>query len=828
MEPMQQPAIRPHPAAHRSGARWSRYLALVAAVMGLVLSATAGVSAQEREPASRDIAGTCADLGLSVVEPSSVAWDANFDPVLDPKYLWAYGDPALLWDNATDEYWFHWYDAVPGPDAFVVYQFAPGTNVQGLQFTHDWSSGDLEVQGLNGSGQPVSATSAVELNSPFQSRVAPLAPMSVSAMKLTTSTQQVKLLEVDFCGGTAPSSLDLTASAFVCESISATWTPQSGAEHQVTVINSNGGVVDSQSASNGTYGPISVPAGEYTIIVTASSAAGTSTEQVTVMIEDCANPGCSAGHDSADAYCPSINVIDSFGDAPLPPGADTGMQWNNVRSYYSSFGDRPGMCSIGVHNSYWTAVRSSDGTLTYYPSWHPPVHDPGGPEECRFTHEHGLDPRSSDLYDEAHPTNVGVPFGLVHPGTGGVSGRVEDHVGHKVVVENDLQLTLNNPYSEGTALQLFEPNGQPITCDWYSKLHQGTHSIDALGFNLHEYYLNYSCDDGTEVRIKEMSDFGFETPGTPVVAQPGFPLAGGNGSVASDCGWFATNLPAPASDPDPSGDSDFGDAKRGFTCLMNDAKIEELWKASAYLSAPDGAATIKYDPYYVVMNSNRFALYRWWDYLEQDGDHVGENANISMVDFCVNGTELRNELMRPDAPSNFVKSGANYGGKFRVQTYCDSIDATVRDQWAQDISNAGGDTSGLMTERKLSVNNPFLGTRRGVHTKGPVMYGSKANVDSLALFCTDHLGNSAVWPTNPATGALVTPDNPWSTGDPMPACANGVAQILSSFNNGHDPVEGSTAGATASNGQLIANGPAGEIIIDIDTLYPNHGIQAPN
>ncbi len=772
---------------------------------------------------------TCAELGLPVVEPISVSWEASWEPARNPNYLWAYGDVDDLWDDSLNEYWYHWYGAVPGPDPHVEYRFERGTTIEAVQFHTNWSSGNLLLAGLDGFGQPVSDVTVVPLTEPFVWHAERFAPMTVSAMKLTTSTQNVKLHEVDFCGEGEPElgALDLTVSVPACESVAAAWTPQPGADHRIDIVDSANSPVVSQGGLVDGYGPASIPPGSYTATVTANSAAGSISETETVTIPECSvQTGCGPDHDPADRYCDSLNVIESFGDAPLPPGEGAGHQWHTIDEYYNSFGDRPGMCTIDIHNSYWTAVRSDAGDLDYYPSWHPPIHDEGGSEECRFTHEHGLDPTGSDLYDEDHPTNIGAPFGFVHPGGGNVPGRVEDHVGHKIVVENDLQLTTNNPYGAGIMLNLFQLNGQPVTCDWYSKLHQGTHGPDALGFNLHEYYLNYSCDDGTEVRVKEMTDFGFKTPN--MAAGPNQALNGGSGTVASDCGWFATNHPAPASDPDPSSDSDFGDAKRGFTCLMNDAKIEELWKASAYLSAPNGAATVAYDPYYLVMNSNRFALYRWWDYLEQDGDHVGEDAMLSMVDFCVAGSELRNELSRPAAPGNFVKAGANYGGQFRVSTYCDSIDPSVRAGWAADIVNAGGDSEALAAERKLSVDNVFVGTRRGVHVKGPVVYGGSPNFGSLVLFCSDHLGNGSAWPVNPDTGGAVTAASPWQPGDPTPACSGAVPQLLSTFNNGHGPVEGSTAGATVTGGGLQSNGPANEIIIDIDALYPGHGIQAPN
>ena len=797
---------------------------------------TAVVSAQTPPLSEAAAEGTCADLGMSVVEPLSVSWASDSSPVLNPSYMWAYGDVDVLWDNATDEYWFHWYNAVPGPDAYVVYEFESGTTIEGVQFTNDWSSGDLQLQGMNGAGQAVGGINVVPLSNPFVSYVDQLNSMTVASVKMTTSTQQVKLLELDFCGEADPSELDLSVSTETCESITASWNQQPGANHQISVDGGNTQV--SEGGLSNSYTLSDLDPGVYTVTVTA----GSLSETLTVTVTDCdVGPTCGSTNDPADAHCASVNVIESFGDAPLPLGEDGGMPWNIISDYYDEYGDRSGMCSIDVHNSYWTAVRAADGGLTYYPSWHPPVHDPDGPQECRMTHEHGIDPADSDLYDEDHPTNIGVPFGFVHAGNLDGSNRTEDHVGHKVVVANNFKLTKNNPYQSGTqTLNLFIKDGGTVTCDWYSKLHQGTHGPDALGFSMHEYFLNYSCDDDTEIRVKEMTDFGFEShlnddqandpdpTELEVVDLPDFPLTGGFGTVSSGCGWFATNFPGPVSDPDPSDDSDFGDAGRGFSCLMSDAKIEELWKPSASISAPDDGPSVEYDPYYLVMNPNRYGLYEWWEYLEQDGDFVGEHAMISMIDFCVEGSELRNELTRPDAPGNFVKSGWGHSDPFRVQTYCSSVDVSALDQWAADIAAAGGDTEALMLERKESVDNVFLGTRRGVHTKGPRIWGGGANFKSLAFFCSDHLGNDSDWPTDPTTGNPVTDGDPWAPGDPTPICNNGVPQLLSVDTNGHVVVEGSTAGAISSGGTYQSQGPAMEIIIDMDERYPDHGIQAPN
>jgi hypothetical protein len=84
-------------------------------------------------------------------------------------------------------------------------------------------------------------------------------------------------------------------------------------------------------------------------------------------------------------------------------------------------------CTKAQHDAY--SVVGNDGKV--YPTWHPPV-DPTG---CTFGHEHGRDPRGSDLY-----RSVGdVPFGLANEALevwDPANPRREDHVG-KIEWENN-------------------------------------------------------------------------------------------------------------------------------------------------------------------------------------------------------------------------------------------------------------------------------------------------------------------------------------------------------------------------------------------------------
>ena len=89
-------------------------------------------------------------------------------------------------------------------------------------------------------------------------------------------------------------------------------------------------------------------------------------------------------------------------------------------------------CSKAIHDRY--SVVGPDGKL--YPTWHPPVDPATG---CSFGHEHGRDPRESNLYASAGD----IPFGLANEALDGwdaTGARHEDHYGHKIEWENGVQL----------------------------------------------------------------------------------------------------------------------------------------------------------------------------------------------------------------------------------------------------------------------------------------------------------------------------------------------------------------------------------------------------
>lgn len=244
---------------------------------------------------------------------------------------------------------------------------------------------------------------------------------------------------------------------------------------------------------------------------------------------------------------------------------------------------RPGTgdsCTIDVHNQYRTV--GPDGKL--YPTWHPPVDPSTG---CSFGHEHGRDPRGSDLYG-----SVGdIPFGYANEvlDTWDPSGRRhEDHVGHKVEWENNVQMSL-----DGIANDVLN-----LRCDIMTKLHQGTHSKDAFTNNLHELVYHIKCTDGTEMHITTMNPIG--TPG--------------QFTRTCDGATITVGPATPANSPNGGGHRKIADR----TCVDRhvlvaagqssslSSGIHESWQTSTSIRTEDGRTVASFDPYFQVRMPSRF------------------------------------------------------------------------------------------------------------------------------------------------------------------------------------------------------------------------------
>ena len=285
-----------------------------------------------------------------------------------------------------------------------------------------------------------------------------------------------------------------------------------------------------------------------------------------------------AGCDVGDGTGPSVPQ-DPIGNGTAyglwtPSGADT--------------------CPQSAHDQY-LAVGPDQ---LAYPTWHPPVDPSSG---CTFGHEHGRDPSGSDLSNVVGP----IPFGyanehLLASGFGAV--RNEDHVGHKVEWQNDMEMQVGDG---GSAAIL-------IRCDVLTKLHQGTHSPDAFTNNLHELVYHIRCSDGT----------GFSTTFLTPIGTAGELVVGCNRDRDIRAG-----TPVPANSPD-------GGGKRALpesACVQEhifrqnprfDSALRESWEVSGRLRTESGRTLVSLNPYYQVQDPSRYF------------DSAAERSMSRPIDLC--------------------------------------------------------------------------------------------------------------------------------------------------------------------------------------------------
>ena len=269
---------------------------------------------------------------------------------------------------------------------------------------------------------------------------------------------------------------------------------------------------------------------------------------------------------------------------PVNPAADSAAR-HGTNSHAVGLW-RPGAfdsCSEAVHDRY--AVIGPDGRR--YPTWHPPVDPATG---CTFGHEHGRDPSGSALWSEIRA----IPFGYAAEQAMAWSPegmRHEDHVGHKIEWENDVQLH----FSRDGARIPFD-----VRCDWLTSFHQGTHSPDALTNNTHELHYHVRCTDGTRLHARLMARVGplgrFERgcdKGTFVDARL-TPQAGqttGRGTrLIPDRTCADTHILVASG------------AWSGFS-----GGLYENWSTANYLRTADGRELAYFDPGFAIFNPSRYA-----------------------------------------------------------------------------------------------------------------------------------------------------------------------------------------------------------------------------
>lgn len=290
-----------------------------------------------------------------------------------------------------------------------------------------------------------------------------------------------------------------------------------------------------------------------------------------------------------------------------------------------------------LHDRYW--VKGDDDKA--YHTWHP-----AKVSGCAFHHEHGTNPAESDIFQASggYP-----PFGFAMEmqhhyamANGGAHHkRHEDHVGHKVVVANNIRLAIGK--SQEFNSDIYESG---ITCDWFSKIHQGSSTADAMTNHLHEYFLNVRCDDydsagvATEFSVKTLTQWGrmneldsdtherktpYKNAGntSEKCARPaGSPPGKDNyGDVCSELTmpWngapdyvAAAHLRAPNNG---LGSRDFAlfpsvQYKEWSSSIAHGGKVTfpELWSGPAGKRLETLGGTIKFAPYYTIKNPARMLV----------------------------------------------------------------------------------------------------------------------------------------------------------------------------------------------------------------------------
>jgi hypothetical protein len=216
---------------------------------------------------------------------------------------------------------------------------------------------------------------------------------------------------------------------------------------------------------------------------------------------------------------------------------------------------------------------------------------------CTFGHEHGRDPRGSNLY----PLIGDLPFGLALPA---------DHVGYKVEWENDVRMS----FGSGAASSLLE-----VRCDVMMELHQGAHGAGAFTINTHEIAIHANCSDGTRTHVTMIAAIG--TPGEfisscdrdrTIVAGPPPPNSpsGGGRRLIPDRACIEEHILVPDGE-----NSNFGSG------------VRESWEVSDRIRTVDGRTLVSFNPYFQVRFPARYY------------DPSVPNGLARTVDVCIEVTE---------------------------------------------------------------------------------------------------------------------------------------------------------------------------------------------
>lgn len=354
-------------------------------------------------------------------------------------------------------------------------------------------------------------------------------------------------------------------------------------------------------------------------------------------------------------------------------------------------------CTKAVHDAY--SVVGPDGKR--YPTWHPAV-DPSG---CTFGHEHGRDPRGSRLYAEVGP----IPFGLANEALetwDPQNPRREDHVGHKLDWENDVEMVRE----DGVTGAIFT-----VKCDVIAKLHQGTHSKDAFTNNLHELVYHIRCSDRTELHVTMMTAIG----------------EAGGFTRTCDGTRVDVGTPVPANSPDGGGqrrvpDKDCVDqfvraAANGQRADYSRA-LHESWETSNVIRTASGRTLAHFNPYFQVFSPSRYydpaapnlvgRPIAVCDSLDPSRNRSNDLCDLSTADGTLTGLAFDDARSRFNGVRRFIDVNENdidnadgprvwYTDPFGRNAARDPFPGSVR-QWIAPVHNDYG----------FRINGPVIGSER--------------------------------------------------------------------------------------------------------------------
>jgi len=478
------------------------------------------------------IGGTCTPI------PNVTAqWQAGSTPPAQ----WQGADPMLLVDGLIDENW-HYYWENDGGAIPIVFNLPANSTISKVRWYDHYGDGSISLSSDTGNNITFSTD-----DWPLGWQAVDWSATNVSTVEMTTSSNDTKINELQFCSGDPTETADVSVSK---SNGSAVYTAGDSTEYTIEVNNNgpdaaNGTVVTDNlptglsnanwtcSAEGGAICPslsntgninetiLSFPAGgklTYTLsAVITSNQSGALSNTVTATLA----PGISDPHtnnnsstdtDTQSGVSCTYNSETNFQDA-LPdecgvePSDGFGVWTDPSSAAYvdnSFMGVDEAEC-IKIHDRFWTKAPNGKA----YHTWHPAIttlqkHG----KVCDFGHEHGYDPKLANsvagieitgitsqlhdhlhLFDDVFEYSGGYPpFGFTVDVANGA--RHEDHVGHKITVAH-YRAGLGTSTSGGATQY-----DAGFECVWLSKIHQGSHSMDAFSNHLHEYFLTIRCLDG--------------------------------------------------------------------------------------------------------------------------------------------------------------------------------------------------------------------------------------------------------------------------------------------------------------------------------------------